>query len=511
MNDPLAGYGAVVSALQGASGGMYRGPAKSEGQLREMYQTIEGLDTSSLREAAEAAVGGTNEARIQGWVGPLLKFFGTVGGGMIATEIAERAVDWFKNRNDVEEVSEAADKAADAIDSTVTESDQGMMHIIQQLLDIVSTLTQILGSMDRGKFPQEFRDCVQTGADLIDQAGDMLEGLCADRDEAISQCFSALTDHGKQVCETEPKPLCSAASGGSSGGATSSAAASSGGSSSSTASSGSSGGSSSAADSSTSTNAESSVEKEKTTPAAVEKPDEKPVEKPVEKTPENPVEKPVEKQECEEKPDPKPNPKPEPDPEKCKTEPVECEPTPKPETEPEPKPTPTPTPGTPTPIPDLETEDCEPGKETGTDSESESEECAPELNDVPEESDLIGQLIKGAIGIGIVVVGVGLLVNFLEQCVPVIEEVPVPEPEPIPEPAPQPEPTSVKPPESELDKVAEPAPKPIPQANYTAAAATNYSAPAHAPVVPITPAAPEVPAVLEVPAPAVNLHKAGGW
>lgn len=116
MNDPLAGYGAVISALQGASGGMYRGPAKSEGQLREMYQTIEGLDTSSLREAAEAAVGGTNEARIQGWVGPLLKFFGTVGGGMIATEIAERAVDWFKNRNDVEEVSEAADKAADAID-----------------------------------------------------------------------------------------------------------------------------------------------------------------------------------------------------------------------------------------------------------------------------------------------------------------------------------------------------------------------------------------------------------
>lgn len=464
MNDPLAGYGAVVSALQGASGGMYRGPAKPEGQLREMYQTIEGLDTNSLREAAVAAVGGTNEARIQGWIGPLLKFFGTVGGGMIASELAERAFDWFKNRNEVEEVSEAASKAADAIDSTVTESDQGMMHIVQQLLDIVSALTQILGSIDRSKFPQEFQDCVQTGADLVDQAGEMLEGLCADRDDAISQCFSALTDHGKQVCETEPKSMCSAASGDSSGsgGATSTASASSGGSSSV--------GSGTAADSSTSVN----VEKDKTAPAAVEKQVEKSEQQSVQQSVEKSEEKSTEKPECEEKQTPKPEP-----------EEVECEPTSA-----------------------LETEEC--GPESETELEEHEPELEPDSEEVPEESDLIGQLIKGAIGIGIVVVGVGLLVNFLEQCVPVIEEVPVPESEPIPQPAPQPEPISVKPPESELDKVAEPAPKPIPQANYTAAAATNYSAPAPAPVVPITPVAPEATAP-EAPAPAVNLHKAGGW
>ncbi|BAU94986.1 hypothetical protein N24_0724 [Corynebacterium suranareeae] len=440
MNDPLTGYGAAVSTLQNASAGLYLGPSKSESYLRGIYQSIEGLNTGSLREAAQVAAGGTNEARIQGWLGPLVKFFGTVGGGMIASEIAERAIDWFKNRNDVEEVSDAAGKAADAIDTTVSESDQGMIHIIQQLLDIVSTLVKVLGSIDRGKFPQEFRDCVQTGSDLIDQAGDMLEGVCADRDDAISQCFSALTEHGKQVCETEQKPLCSAAS------ATSGASGASGAAVSSASSASSAGGFDSSTDTSTSTNGE----KDKTAPASAEKLVEKQVEKP--------AGKPAEKHECEDKPKP---------------EPVECEPTPAPEPEPEEC------------APEPELEECEP---------------EPEPEDVSEESDLIGKLIKGAIGIGIVVVGVGLLVNFLEQSIPMIEEPPAPEPEPIPEPI------SVKPLEADLDKVAEPAPKPIPQANYTAAAATNYSAPA--PASPIAPAAPEVE---EHPAPVVNVHKAGGW
>ncbi|ANE03278.1 hypothetical protein [Corynebacterium crudilactis] len=450
MSDPLAGYGAAISALQATSRSVYRGPAKTEEFLRGIYQSIEGLNTGSLREAAKAAAGETNEARIQGWVGPLLKFFGTVGGGMIATELAQRAVDWFKNRNDAEEVSEAAGKAADTIDTTVDESDQGMVQIVQQLLDIVSTLTQVLAGIDQSKYPQEFRECVQAGSDLIDQAGEMIYSLCADRDEVISQCFSALTDHGKQVCEAEQKPLCSAASSESSGGT-----ASSGGASSSTGGSGgatsSSSSSSSSASSDSWTSSETSEKQDKTKPAAAEETD------------------------CEENPKPAPEPKPE----KCKPEPEpeDCEPTPEPEPKPEPEPEPA---------------ECEP---------EEPVECEPE--ETPEEPDVIGKLIKGAIGIGIVVVGVGLLVNFLEQCVPVIEEPPVPEPmpEPLPEPEPVPAPISEKPPEADLDKVPEPAPKPIPQANYTAAAATNYSAPVIA----------EVPAPVFDSSPSVNVQKAGGW
>ena len=150
---------------------------------------------------------------------------------MIATELADRAVEWFKNRNDVEEVGEAAGKAADAIDSTVEESEHGMEQIVAQLVEIITTLTNVLAGIDPSKNPQDFGDCVKTGADLIEQAGDLLHGICQDRDEAINQCFSALTDHGEQVCKAEQKPLCGAASEGTSGGVSSSAASASSGSS----------------------------------------------------------------------------------------------------------------------------------------------------------------------------------------------------------------------------------------------------------------------------------------
>lgn len=205
MTELIAGYGRAVQQLRSVGRGRYPGPAVTETVLDRAFTSIAGLDTGALRGSAQLAAGNADTAGVQGFLGPLMKFFGSVGAGLVVSELIEKVEDWVTNRGEATEVADAADRAADAIDTTVLESDGGIEAILLQLAEIIGQISSHLATIDPEKHPELFMTTLQAGADIIDDAAAMVLGLCADRDRAIEDCYCALIDHGNRVCG-QPDP-----------------------------------------------------------------------------------------------------------------------------------------------------------------------------------------------------------------------------------------------------------------------------------------------------------------
>lgn len=493
MTELISSYGRVVQQLRGVSRGRYPGPAVTETVLDHAFTSIGGLDTDALRHSAQLAAGDTETAGVQGWLGPLIKFLGSVGAGMVVSELMEKVQDWVENRGKAKEVAEAADRAADAIDLTVQESDGGIEAILMQLAEIISQISQHLATIDPEKQSELFMTTVQAGADIIDDAAAMVLGLCADRDRAIEDCYCALIDHGNRVCGQPDPTVAPAVSAPQSGGA------------------GSDNGTGSAPGGAGGSGAGTAAPPV-TTPASVA-PTEEGLRgsQPVTPTEPAPGETATENRDrgdkvgdCQEdiKEDPSPS---------------DCDPD---------------TPGT-----------SEPAGE-GASGEDQPGSGAFAAGD--------GQgLLLGALGAGLLAAGVGLIIDFLEQAVQemvagaapempvelpteipaeIAAEIPIEAAEQIqPETAPPSDPAAKIPapatsttPEAELHLVPEPAPKPQPTA--VPAAATDHTTPLmsspespqvvqQTPVVsvPGTPATPGPPGPPGPPESQARIHKAGGW
>lgn len=448
----LVGYRQAVTQLRNASRGSYGGPSVSPMMLQQAYDSVDGVDTGELRAGARLAAGSTETAGVQQWLLPVAKFIGSLGAGMVASELVEKAQNWFNSRDEAEEVADATGRAADAIDDTLSESDQGTEAILAQLAEIIAQISAHLATIDSSEHPEAFVAVVQAGADIINDAAAMILGLCADRDKAIEECYCALIAHGKQVCEQPAPELVDAAPG-----ATAGAAA---------------GGGSAAtmqpvgvAD-----GVEKSVAAPVTTPASTGEQPEGNKEQDAEKkdADEKAVveedEKPAEEPDCEDK---------------TEVAPVA---------------------------------DCV--EEAAGPEDIEAEEVAaeePESVVVPEEEPPTGHQVRnaviGTVGVGLLLAGVGAIAHFLEQAVQEFLAGMTPEGETVVEAAPteterKAEPLINKKVEADLAEVPEPPAKPMPitvQANY----APNPEPPA--------PPAPAPDPVVVAEQGQRRVRKAGGW
>lgn len=448
----LAGYRQAVTQLRNASRGSYGGPSVSPLMLQQAYDSVDGVDTAELRAGARLAAGSTETAGVQQWLLPVAKFIGSLGAGMVASELLEKAQTWFNSRDEAEEVADAAGRAADAIDNTLTESDQGTEAILAQLAEIIAQISEHLATIDFSEHPEAFATVVQAGADIINDAAAMVLGLCADRDKAIEECYCALIAHGKRVCE-QPAPelvdaVPGAVAGSSSGGGSAAPTEPAG-----------------IAD-----RVEKSVTPPVTTPASIGEQLEETKEQDAEKknVEEKAVvtkeEKPAEEPDCEDK---------------TELEPVTA---------------------------------C--AEEAAGPEDIEAEEVAaeePESVVVPEEEPPTGHQVRnaviGTVGVGLLLAGVGAIAHFLEQAVQEFLAGMTPEGETVVEAAPteterKAEPLINKKVEADLAEVPEPLAKPMPvtvQANY----APNPDPPA--------PSAPAPDPVVAAEQGQRRVRKAGGW
>ena len=541
MAQELSGYRDAVSELHAASRGHWAGPSVPEEDLAERYRSLDGLDTGELREGAREAVGGSDPTPVRGWITQILKLVGTLGSGMLANELYNKAQEWFHNRDEVEEVGAAADRAADAVDETAVNADEGTAQILGQLVQVISEISVQLAQIDPQDHPEAFLACVEAGAVLIDQAAAMIGGLCADRDTAVAQCYGSLLEHGTAVC-SEPEPeLCDAAQqsegGGAATGASGQSAGNGAGGGGGAGGAGGGGGAPAAGAGTTPTTVPP------TSPATVnqgEEPEQQPTPEtsaaPEKPAPQNPSGKPVPPESPE------------------RTIPAGTDPeipAEHPDESPDDRPGEQPAQGD-DPVMDEEADDCEPSSRSDTeqDAEQDTEQGADRDSDEdaagepdpeseqadeqpsgtgPEQTPARDPATKdgggdspddppenpaGSLGSQLLLMGVGILVAFLEQAVgefPVAAAA-VPEP-PVVESAP-PAPADPVPagPPPELASVPEPPPKPIP-AEVAAVDATTAPppTPASVPEPAPAPAPPPPPAPEPAPASGARIHKAGGW
>lgn len=514
----------AVRDLQAASRGTYAGPAVPEQSLQTALSSTDGLDTGALMTHVRSAVGDTQVGQLRNRLLPLvLRFLGQAASGAIGGLLSDVATDWFDRRNESEQLADEAGEATEVVDQVVEDSDAALNAVLIRATQLLDVLLKYLGTVDPHEHPEQFMAAVRNAATVIDSTGEMITGTCEERDSIISECYDHLLDRGQAICQqpcaelppevAECEPTAPPADGG--------------------------------VPTSPATSPPPVTEGTPPEKAPTPKPGSPP-------EPETPPEK---------KPEPEPDPEPEPTPEDCPPAPEDCAPEPAPapspapvpeptdcppQDAPEPLPQPAPIPepapvpdpgttpaatspgGTPPPAPEPEpvpgpTIESDPTPEPEPVPGPEAVDCLPEEGageECPPSTSECCSGVLGLLGVGVAILGIGLLIECLED----METPPAeaPEQEPIPEPEPEPAPAVE--PEIDLSTVPEPDPPPkklintesVQMAPPIPEPASEPPPPAPAPEPPApAPDLPPAPAPAPEPPPESDsvgtARKAGAW
>lgn len=207
MSDIATAFRGVERMLVGASAGRYGGAGVSPETIAQAAGTVDGLDPSLLLSHTHAAVTGSHARGLRGGIlGEVLEFVAQAAFGEILGRLAERAQDWFLNRDSSEELIDAASDAADALDEVTETSDAACGEVLIALEAVIAQLCAFLARVDPREHPGMFAECVDAGAELIDSAGACIVDTCRDRDAAVAGCLDAFLARGQAVCEQPVSP-----------------------------------------------------------------------------------------------------------------------------------------------------------------------------------------------------------------------------------------------------------------------------------------------------------------
>ncbi|RNE48848.1 hypothetical protein [Corynebacterium alimapuense] len=199
----VAGYRGAVELLRQASRGSYRGPMVPAAELMERVMATDGLDPGALLEQTRLAAGSSDSTSMRGGIfQQVTEFISQAALGEILGRLSDTVRDFFDNREQSQELEHSAESAGEALTDIEEVSETGIDEIVLALRAVIEQLSGFLGSLDPAEYPHEFAECVASGADLIDSAGAGIIGCCQDRDEAVAGCLNELLDRGNAVCES---------------------------------------------------------------------------------------------------------------------------------------------------------------------------------------------------------------------------------------------------------------------------------------------------------------------
>lgn len=485
---------AIISTFQLAAGGLSAASSNIPQRIRRLFGRTDGLKPGALPSAHDELLKAkSDKIKSKGLLGKVQRILGIFASGLLMESIIEIVAEWMFQEEKTAGLKGSSDKTdqncqdADAIAAKVGAA------VTEALNAHMEQVKAALASIDRNEHPEEFAAVVRCGDDAIDQTTKILQDLVKDRDECISSTLNQMLSDAAEVCGCETPRV----------------------------------------------------------PTPCELPEEK---TPATKCPEPPkICAPVETMPATVCPPPAVAPAPTPG---SVTPPA---PAPAPTPAPEPVPTPPPAPVPATPAPELDkpcpketrpatvvpqeppapAKPCPPEESKQPvppsppsppnppeDKEpSEPAPCPPESTPEPEcePTEKADCSLKTAIGIGMVILAVGVLIDIALDCL--AAELPAPAPEP-PAPEPQPEPAPAPPeahqppppPITDPDKEPPPPPKkmvPPPADHEPPPPPKQVTAPAPAPEAPAPVPAPSAePALVGAGSgggSSINVHKAGAW
>ncbi|MCQ9371622.1 hypothetical protein NQ024_10295, partial [Corynebacterium sp. 35RC1] len=437
-------YLRAIQMLLSSSRGFYTGPAVSAAMLINAFNSTEGQDTGSIRKGARVAAGSSNTSTGRGLVSNLSDIAQGMLYQAIGSWLARQFESWDLSIFGAEDAADETDSAMDAIDSLDEQTRQSIEQLLQQLNAAIAQISVLLQVINPLLNPAGFMACVQAGSQLIDHAGNSILDLCKQRDTLMDQCFSQLVQRCEAECsKPEPEkpkapgctptaeapttpakaaPTCDAPAGMGTGGGGSSGGGGGG-----------SGAPQAPPSSALPTSPAQTAPPNNSAPPSTQSTQTPPPtgsstgpgtgpgaaqcpplpgkpgkpgagdKQPTEPSKVAPPPAPTPEQEPKEQPKEQPKPTP--------TTPAstQCPPDPDPDPDPDPAPSPTPDPG---PAPETGTE---------TDTDTDTEKCEPpvaeEAECQPEENvgSTVFQGVLGLVGFGILAVGIGCLVNFIQE------------------------------------------------------------------------------------------------
>ncbi|WP_156801674.1 hypothetical protein [Corynebacterium mastitidis] len=202
-------YGDAVEELRHASGGRYAGPGIRPQEIKQALGGAAGIDPGAIGQHLGFAVGVTDTSRLgKGWLGGLLQVLQHLAFGLIGDALGKGIREWWQNREDAQQLTHEAEKAAEAMRDICATSDTAASEILAALSQNVTALSNHLRCLAPQAGPEQaaaFNSALGMAASVIDQAGSSVMELCRERDGALAGCMEELERRVSTVCEA-PQP-----------------------------------------------------------------------------------------------------------------------------------------------------------------------------------------------------------------------------------------------------------------------------------------------------------------
>lgn len=215
VNHFMEEFSGAVGQFAAAAGGRYEVPAQALSELNHALGSLDGLDTGKLREAAHvAAAGGSSAASgadSEGPVGAVMNFGSDIAGGLFSRFFGREKDDYVAERDAADTLDRQMQQCCDAVDSIADDSQTALREIFLAAVPVLQVLTLLLGRSPWGVVASA---AISAGSYLVERTMTTAQETCADRDEAISQCFETYTElcdchcdeQGTHPPKTSPEP-----------------------------------------------------------------------------------------------------------------------------------------------------------------------------------------------------------------------------------------------------------------------------------------------------------------
>ncbi|QDZ42065.1 hypothetical protein [Corynebacterium sp. sy039] len=197
INAAIRLFSRSVQSLVTASRGTYAGPAIGIGELNHALGATQGLDVAGLQKASAAGI--QKLGGLPSLYKPLYDIFVDTAGGFLVEgikKLIDKIDDAISGAKDAKKETQAATEAIKEIDEEHCARTQ---QLTEQLLNVITTISDTLNSLDPEKQLPEFIDLVKSGSSLIDECAQAILQLSQSRDENIEGCFQKLVDHCQAI------------------------------------------------------------------------------------------------------------------------------------------------------------------------------------------------------------------------------------------------------------------------------------------------------------------------
>lgn len=197
----LGDYAHAVASFQAASAGAYAGPSTPVSSLSSAFGTVDGLDSAQLVAQTSNAVGGRRPNRGGTKLRELLlESAFSIAGGALSKRLVSVQEDHEEDRRHAEYLERSAQQCSTAVDDVADVASSAITEVISAAIPLLNILTMLLTRHPLGRLIPHI---AAIGGGIIEETNATILGTCRERDEAIEGCYEEFERRCECMCSRE--------------------------------------------------------------------------------------------------------------------------------------------------------------------------------------------------------------------------------------------------------------------------------------------------------------------